>query len=498
MTKFRRICIGGMALMCATSMFAENLVIMHTNDTHSQIDPFATDGMGGVARRKVLVDSIRNANANSLLVDAGDIVQGTLFFNLYKGEVEEKLMNALGYDIRILGNHEFDNGMEKLADNLKMSDASLLCANYDVRHTPLDGVFKPYKIYDVDSVRIAFMPINLEPEGMISDRNFEGMGYLDYADYADRMGWYLKNVENADMVIAVSHIGYSPDTALVAKTSNIDAVIGGHSHTVIDPSDPKSSPHFVKNAAGKDVLVAQTGKGARYLGEITIDLDNLGARPAYRLIPVDARLDSRTDGSVEAIVAPYRAEVEALNHKYITKAPKALPKDGQALLNFVSDFVFERGKELYGDVDMALINKGGLRNDIPKGPVSEGQIITLMPFFNRIQVIEISGRNLLEAFDNMASQGGQGVSENVRAEYRDGKCVKATIDGKPIDPDATYTLATIDYIANGGDYYSSLIDHKTLAESDYHLFDDLIRYFKSGSGQGTEMKANDKIRMKQI
>jgi len=498
MTKFREILLGGVVLMSFSTVFADNLVIMHTNDTHSQIDPFATDGLGGVARRKVLIDSIRNASANSIIVDAGDIVQGTLFFNLYQGEVEEKLMNALGYDIRILGNHEFDNGMQKLADNLKMSDAQLLCANYDVRRTPLDGIFKPYTLYDVDSTRIAFMPINLQPKGMISDRNFEGMGYLDYAEYADRMAWYLKNVENADMVIGVSHIGYSPDTALVTKSTNIDAIIGGHSHTVVDPSDPKSPPYVVKNALGKDVLVAQTGKGARYLGEITIDLDNLRAFPEYRLIPVDARLDSLTDGYVEAIVAPYRAEVEALNHRYITKAPKAMPKDGQALLNFVSDFVFERGKELYPDLDMGLINKGGLRNDIPKGPVSEGQIITLMPFFNRIQVIEISGKNLLEAFDNMASQDGQGVSENVRAEYRDGKCVSITVNGKPIDPDEKYTLATIDYIANGGDYYSSLIDHKTLAESEKYLFDDLICYFKSGSGRGKDMKANDKIRMKQI
>lgn len=498
MTKFRKMIITGAISICASAAFAENLVIMHTNDTHSQIDPFTTDGMGGVARRKVLIDSIRNENINNLLIDAGDIVQGTLFFNLYKGEVEEKMMNALGYDMRILGNHEFDNGMQSLADNLKMADATLLGANYNMRSTPLDGLFKPYELYDADSTRIAFMPINLQPKGMITERNYEGMGYLDYADYADRMAWYLKNVENADMVIAISHIGYEPDTALIAKTSYIDALIGGHSHTAINPADPASVPSVVKNALGKDVLVAQTGKGGRYLGEITIDLDHPEAMPAYRLIPVDARLDSRTDGYVEAIVAPYRAEVEALNRNYVTKAPKDLPKESHALLNFVADFVFERGKELDPDLDMALINKGGLRNDIPKGPVSEGQIITLMPFFNRIQVIEISGKNLLEAFDNMARQDGQGVSENVKAQYRDGKCVSVTVDGKPIDPDAKYRLATIDYIANGGDYYSSLIDHKTIAESDRHLFDDMLYYFKHGKGKGKEMKGNDKARMKRI
>lgn len=498
MTKFQKIVVVGAVLMCGASAQADSLVIMHTNDTHSQIDPFATDDMGGVARRKVLIDSIRNANANSLLIDAGDIVQGTLFFNLYKGEVEEKVMNALGYDMRILGNHEFDNGLQMLADNLGMAEADLLCANYNLRQTPLNGLFKPYKVNDYGQKRVAFMPLNLQPKGMISDRNFVGMDYHDYADYADRMAWYLKNVENADMVIAISHVGYSPDTALVANTEYIDAIIGGHSHTVVNPADEATPPHVVKNAKGKDVLVAQTGKGARYLGEITIDLDNIGALPEYRLIPVDKRLDERIDGSIEAVVAPYRAEVEALNHKYVTKAPKDLPKDSQALLNFVADFVFERGKELDSHVDLALINKGGLRNDIPKGPVSEGQIITMMPFFNRIQVIEISGINLLQAFDTMASQGGQGVSDNVRAEYRDGRCLSVSINGKPIDPEAKYRLATIDYIANGGDYYDALVDHVTLAESDNVLFDDLLHYFKDGKGKGKEMKANDKTRMKSI
>ncbi|MCM1451474.1 MAG: bifunctional metallophosphatase/5'-nucleotidase [Clostridium sp.] len=498
MTIFSRMLIGGLAIICAGAANAENLVIMHTNDTHSQIDPFDTDGMGGVARRKALIDSIRGAEANTLLVDAGDIVQGTLFFNLYQGEVEEKLMNALDYDIRILGNHEFDNGLGKMAANLKMANAALLGANYDFRQTPLDGLFKPYKIYDVDSARIAFMPINLQPKGMISDRNYEGMGYLDYAEYADKMAWYLKNIENADMVIAVSHVGYSPDTALVAASSNIDAVIGGHSHTTVDPADPSSPPHIIKNADGKDVLVAQAGKGGRYLGEITVDLSDLGSTPKYRLIPVDARLDSRSDGSVEAIVAPYREEIEALNHKYVTSAPADMPKDGQALLNFVADYAFERCKELYPGVDFAFINKGGIRNDIPKGPVSEGQVITLMPFYNRLQVIEISGKQLLEAFDTMASQYGQGVSENVKAEYRGGKCVNVTIDGKRIDPNGTYYVGTIDYVANGGDYFSSLVDHKTVAESDKYLFDDLLDYFKNGKGKGKEMKANDKVRMKKI
>lgn len=476
---------------------AEKLVILHTNDTHSQIDPDSETGMGGVARRMVVIDSVRAEYPDEvLLVDLGDVVQGSLFFNLYRGEVEEKLMNALGYDLRILGNHEFDNGMQSLADNLSTTHALRLCSNYNTVGTPLEGLFMPWAV-EYKSKKVAFMPINLQPKGMISARNVEGIDYYDAVEAANNVAWYLKNIEHFDYVVALSHIGYEADTALIHRSTDIDLLLGGHSHTLIDPSDPLSVPHVVKNADGRDVVVAQTGRKGRYIGEIVIDLDHLDALPQSRVIPIDSRLDSRVGNEIEEIIAPYRSEVDALNSNYIARTAAAMPKDSPELLNFVADFVDWRGRQLADGVDMAIVNKGGIRNSLPKGKVSQGQLITMLPFFNKVQVIEITGQQLIEAFDVMAAANGNGVSRNVSAIYDPvvNNCVEISISGKPIDPDRTYRVATLDYLAEGGDYMQPLVDHALVADSPTYVFEDICGYFLTGPGKGKTIKSSGKVRM---
>lgn len=464
---------------------AEDLVIIHTNDTHSLIDP-DHDGLGGVARRKALIDSIRAEHpGNTLLVDAGDVVQGTLFFNLYYGEVEEKLMNALGYDIRILGNHEFDNGMAALAKNLENAKADLVCTNYQFRGTPLENTFQRYTIKQIGDKRIGFIGINLQPEGMISKRNYKGMGYTDAVEAANATAKYLKTVEGVDAVIALTHIGYldtTPNDPGLAKASeDIDIIIGGHSHTVIDPASGEY-PYIFRNEAGKPVLVTQTGKDGKLVGEIKINLDSIGsgATPRYHLLKVDSRLDGRTDSTVEDIVRPYRAKVDEYNSRYVATAPHDLPHRCTELVNFAADFLEKRGKELDPGLDFAIINKGGLRHAVPKGKVSEGDAITLMPFFNRAQVVELKGDKVIEVFDSIASKGGNGVSRNVYAEYdQEAKhCPVLLVNGKPIDPEKTYKIATIDYLSEGGDFMKGFTAGKVVAESPDYLFNDLLTYLR--------------------
>lgn len=156
-----------------SAMIADQLVILHTNDTHSQLDP--TDkNLGGILRRKALVDSVRSAEPEMLLIDCGDAVQGTLYYTLYKGEAERVMMNNLGYDIQILGNHEFDNGMEELAREWSQLNAEKLTSNYDLRGTALDSIFKPYTTHTFGNRKIGFMAINLDPKGMIADHQCRG------------------------------------------------------------------------------------------------------------------------------------------------------------------------------------------------------------------------------------------------------------------------------------------------------------------------------------
>jgi len=175
---YKTIVMAGMLVAAAVPQTgAERVVILHTNDTHSQIDPDDSDGLGGIVRRKVVIDSVKGVEDNVLLVDAGDFVQGTLYFNLYRGEVEQKLMNELGYDIRILGNHEFDNGIDELADVLADSEAEMIATNYDLSRSPLARKFRPYTIKEYGDKRIGIIGVNLQPKGMISEGNYDGVVY---------------------------------------------------------------------------------------------------------------------------------------------------------------------------------------------------------------------------------------------------------------------------------------------------------------------------------
>ena len=221
-----------------TSDDADHLVILHTNDTHSTIEPDRHD-MGGVARRKVLIDSVRGVRQNVMLVDAGDAVQGSLYYTLFNGEVERKLMNALGYDIQILGNHEFDKGMDELAAQWKQLDATRLSTNYDLTGSTLDGLFVPSVVKEFNGHKVGFIGINLNPEGIVSGPNYEGVKYNDAVEAANAEAARLK-AQGVERVIAVTHIGYDndndySDVKLAEASKDIDIIIGGHSHTTVWP-----------------------------------------------------------------------------------------------------------------------------------------------------------------------------------------------------------------------------------------------------------------------
>ena len=490
------------ALTATAQLGAESLVLIHSNDTHSQIDP--TDaGLGGIARRKVLIDSIRGVHPNVVLIDAGDAVQGSLFFTLYGGEVEMKMMNELGYDLAILGNHDFDNGMEALAKNLNLSDAQWITTNYDLSKTDIAHHFRPYVMKDFDGRKIAFIGLNLNPKGMISEGNYDGVEYLDAVKAANATAWHLKHNEKADMVVAITHLGYNnvpPSDRMIAESSeDIDIILGGHSHTLIKPG---SGDEWVNNAVGDSVLIAQNGKSGLWISEIEIDLDSIGTKaPIYRQITVDSRLDDRMDPRFDQLLAPYRAGVSDLMGKKIGRTAKELSNSEPALLNFISDFVFDRATQLegVGKVDLAITNKGSLRRSLPAGDITQGQIIMMQPFDNKVLVEEISGSDLLEALNVMALRDGDGVSSGVDIEYdpQAGECIKVTINGEPLDLNKTYRLATIDYLANGGDYMQALTRGKVLARSNNIMHADLTDYILK-KYKGKKINPSSALRMRPI
>lgn len=248
----------------------DHLTILHTNDTHSQVEPKA-NGQGGYARRMGLIREERKADKHLLLVDAGDFCQGTPFFNFYHGRVEINAMNRMGYDAATLGNHEFDNGLDTLAEVLKTAKFPIVCANYDFTGTALEGVIKPFTIVRKGGLKIGIFGLGCEPKGLIADKNFLPAQYLEPYPIAQAMADTLR-AQGCDIVVCLSHMGTygkAPedvcDVSMVGCTRGIDVVIGGHTHQLYD--------HLrVANLDGDSIPVAQMSKSGAYLGKIMLFL----------------------------------------------------------------------------------------------------------------------------------------------------------------------------------------------------------------------------------
>ncbi|KAF5029984.1 Trifunctional nucleotide phosphoesterase protein YfkN [anaerobic digester metagenome] len=261
--------------MCGTIVFGQkNIVILHTNDTHSRIEPVPESdriagNKGGVARRMNYIEQVRNENKNVLLFDAGDFLQGTPYFNLFKGEVETEAMNLMHYDAVTLGNHEFDYGMEILEKVVHRAKFPIISSNYDFSGTPLNNFIKPYLILKKDGVKIGVIAINIQPKGLIASGNYNGMKFLQPERVANELALKLKTIDRCDMVICLSHLGYTADKRLVEQTRNIDIIIGGHSHTNM------KTPDLLKNIDNKDVMVFQTAGRGIYVGRIDVELEKV-------------------------------------------------------------------------------------------------------------------------------------------------------------------------------------------------------------------------------
>ena len=270
---------GGFPFESFASGHEQKLTILHTNDVHSHLDPFPMDGgkyqgQGGVAWRAALVEKIRKEEEHVLLLDAGDIFQGTPYFNLYKGEPEIKAMSMLQYDAVTMGNHDFDAGVEGFAKQLPHANFPVLTANYDFTNTPLEGKTKPYTTIKKGKLKIGIFGLGIELHGLVSEHAFGNTKYTDPIVAANTIADKLKGQEKCDMVICLSHLGYQYDSAKVSdivltkETQNIDLVIGGHTHTFLD------KPTVMLNKAGKETVINQVGWAGVRLGRLDYVFDS--------------------------------------------------------------------------------------------------------------------------------------------------------------------------------------------------------------------------------
>ena len=272
--------LGGLSLNSCLNPNLKKITILHTNDVHSHVDPFPSShsrfpNSGGIGRRANLINQIRKENPNTLLLDAGDIFQGTPYFNFYGGELEFKMMSMMGYDAATIGNHDFDNGIDGLLAQLPHANFKLLSANYDFTNTVMDGYVDPYKIFLVDGIKIGVFGLGIQLAGLVPQNLYKETVYLDPVENAQDMSRILKEEQQCDLIICLSHLGFeyanndqrASDVILSSQTEDIDLIIGGHTHTFLE------RPVIRKNRKGTRVLINQVGCYGINLGRVDFYFD---------------------------------------------------------------------------------------------------------------------------------------------------------------------------------------------------------------------------------
>jgi len=271
--------LGGITLTSCEQKTSRQITILHTNDVHSHVEAFSTShptypGLGGIARRASFIESVRKENPNTLLFDAGDIFQGTPYFNYFGGEVEFKLMSKLKYDASTIGNHDFDNGVDGLHKQLPHANFDFIISNYDFSNTILDGKTKTYRTFKIDGIKIGVFGLGIGLKGLVDPLLYKETLYLDPVEISQDMTILLKEKEKCDLVICLSHLGYHykdnykiNDLQLASLTHNIDLIIGGHTHTFL------KKPTITKNNKGENMLVNQVGKWGINVGRIDFYFD---------------------------------------------------------------------------------------------------------------------------------------------------------------------------------------------------------------------------------
>lgn len=462
------------------------LTFVHTNDTHSQIDPHSLKGtpIGGVEERATILDMVRRNNTDVIYLDGGDMVQGQPYFNLWKGELEALCMNQQQLVASTFGNHEFDNGLEPLAAMLKIAKYKLVSCNYHCENTILKDYVIPHLIIENQGVKIGITGVTCNPNQLIFNSHWEGIVYEPASEAANREAKLLRE-QGCNLIVLLSHEGYwnndsVMDRKIAMQSHDIDMIVGGHTHTNLE------NGVVVMNADGKPVVITQTGGKENAMGMVkvycttgwnscTIDSIVCSKIHAEDYIETPEYKATWDTIGIRKLVEPYRQELTESMNVILGHTDMDLSRGdyNSPMSKFAAEAYIEIGKTLTGlNIDASIMNLGGLRSEIAAGDITVGDIYKVFPFDNTITVAAMQGRYIKKMF---AERKMLKIPAMAGIEVND-KGVR--INGKAIDPDKVYNICTINYLIEGNDGFGDFVRADTIIDTGVFIRDAMIDYLK--------------------
>ncbi|MEB3195832.1 MAG: 5'-nucleotidase C-terminal domain-containing protein [Candidatus Sericytochromatia bacterium] len=488
----RILCLSMLCLTPAWDQAAEAapvpLTILHTNDTHDHLEAFDTrhgKGLGGIARRASLIRQVKKENPATLVLDAGDVFQGTPLFNFFSGEPDFITMKQAGYDAMAVGNHDLDNGIQNLLTQSRHLDHPPLAINlYDPKG---QRYFPTHRIFERGGLKIAVV-------GALGRNAFEAVAAprragITFKDPEPELKHLVQRLRSqVDLVVLLTHIGHEEEVSLAKAMPDVDLIVGGHSHTKVE------KPVVVKHAK-RDTLVAQAFQWGEFMGRIDLQVEGGRiVRHEGRLLTVGTEIPE--DPTVAATVAHYAKQIATQMQEVVGRTAiefsNSRKREGDTPIgNLVADAV----KEETG-AQVAFMNSGGIRAPLPQGDITRGMVFSMLPFENTLVTFTCTGVQLQAILDFAASRNGKSGSLQVAGlQYEvDGERARAVqVEGKALEPGAVYRVATIDYVAQGNDGADVFRSVSEVVNTGTLVRDAFMRFMKKRAG-AVEAPSGGRIR----
>lgn len=439
------------------------ITFVHTNDLHAHGDATVIRKVpyGGYARQAGLIKQIRASEKNVLVLNAGDTFQGTLYFNVYEGLADISVLNLMGYDAATLGNHEFDRGPATLAAFLKHAAFPIVSSNIDFSKEPaLAGLLAPSTILTVDGQKVGVVGATTEDTPNISSPGPTVSFRNTLASVQSEVDKLTK--AGVNKIVVLTHIGYGEDKQLASKLHDVDLIVGGHSHTPLGTPEldgwPKSGgpyPTIVKDSTGQDVYVVQGWEWGKVVGKIKLSFDGKGKvrrLEEAKAIVMDEKVPE--DPVVAAVMDAYRKPILSVQNQQIGDALEPIGRETNAqgtnpLGCLIADGMLEATKKAGAVV--AFVNQGGVRANMEAGKITYGVAIGIQPFNNTLVVMDLTGAEIQKGLEQAAARGGLIPSAGSSYRRQGERVSEILIAGKPLDTSATYRIATLNFLAGGGD-----------------------------------------------